>query len=103
MKTMPSLLSVLVLGGAMNSGILSAAATAGVISSDAFAQGSYCHMKFPAIQERTLGTAQPRLKEVDSGDIIDFYGPCSHDPVGKDEVHEQLIHLQHRRARDYMD
>ena len=103
MKTMPSLLSVLVLAGAMNSGIVSAAGTAGVISSDAFTQGSYCHMKFPAIQERTLGTAQPRLKEVDSGDIIDFYGPCSHDPLGKEEVQAQLLDQQHRRARDYMD
>jgi hypothetical protein len=82
---------------------ISSAASGSIVSKDAFADGSYCHMKFPAILERTLGTAQPVLKDASSGDIIDFYGPCSHDPVGKDEVHEQLIHLQHRRARDYMD
>jgi len=103
MKTKPSLLSALVLAGAMNSHIVSAAGTAEVISSDAFAEGSYCHMKFPAIQERTLSTAQPRLKEVGSGDIIDFYGPCSHDPLGKEEVQVQLRDLQRRRARNYMD
>ena len=103
MKIKPSLLSVLVLAGAMNSHIVSAAGTAEVISSDAFAEGSYCHMKFPAIQERTLGTAQPRQKEAGSGDIIDFYGPCSHDPLGKEEVQAQLRDLQRRRARNYMD
>ena len=35
-------------------------------------------MKFPAIVNKTLGTAHPVLKETDSGDIIDFYGMCSH-------------------------
>jgi hypothetical protein len=82
---------------------ISSAAPAAIVSQDAFTDGSYCHIKFPAILERTLGTAQPVLKDASSGDIIDFYGPCSHDPLGEDEVHEQLIHLQHRRARDYMD
>jgi len=82
---------------------MSSAAPAAIVSQDAFTDGSYCHIKFPAILERTLGTAQPVLKDASSGDIIDFYGPCSHDPLGEDEVHEQLIHLQHRRARDYMD
>ena len=82
---------------------MASAAPAAIVSKETFTDGSYCHMKFPAILERTLGTAQPVLKDASSGDIIDFYGPCSHDPLGEDEVHEQLIHLQHRRARDYMD
>jgi hypothetical protein len=81
----------------------SLAAPAAIVSKESFTDGSYCHMKFPAILERTLGTAQPVLKDASSGDIIDFYGPCSHDPLGDDELHEQLLHLQHRRARDYMD
>jgi hypothetical protein len=29
------------------------------------------------------------LKDPSEGDIIDFYGPCDHDPLGKDEVHRQ--------------
>ena len=81
----------------------SAAAPATFLTKDALADGSYCHMKFPAIVEQTLGTAQPVLKDVSEGDIIDFYGSCTHDPLGKDEVRSQLLHLQHRRARDYMD
>ena len=81
----------------------SAAAAATFVTKDALTDGSYCHMKFPAIVEASLGTAQPVLKDASEGDIIDFYGSCTHDPLGKDEVHSQLLHLQHRRARDYMD
>ena len=88
---------------AMGPSISSGAAAATVVSQDGFAEGSYCHMKFPAIREQTLGAPQPVLKEADSGDIIHFYGPCSHDPLGKEEVQAQLLQLQHRRARDYMD
>jgi hypothetical protein len=40
------------------------------------------------------------LKEAGSGDIIDFYGSCDHDPLGIDEVQSQKLHLQHRRTRE---
>ena len=103
MNSMKSRLSVVALAGALIPNIAAAAGTAGIISSDAFTQGSYCHIKFPAIEERTLGTSRPLLKGADSGDIIDFYGPCSHDPLGKEEVQAQLRDLHRRRARDYMD
>jgi hypothetical protein len=88
---------------AMAPGISSAAPAATMVSKAALKDGSYCHMKFPAIVEETFGTTQPVLKDASDGDIIDFYGACSHDPLGEDEVHSQLIHLQHRRARDYMN
>lgn len=88
---------------ALAPGMSSAAPAATIVSKDGFTDGSYCHMKFPAILEQTLASAQPVLKDASSGDIIDFYGPCSHDPLGDDEVHEQLLHLQHRRARNYMN
>ena len=83
--------------------ISSAATAATFVTKDALTDGSYCHMKFPAIVEETLRTAQPVLKDASEGDIIDFYGSCAHEPLGEAEVHSQLIHLQHRRARDYMD
>ena len=51
---------------------------------------NYCHMKFPAIEENTLLTDHPRLKSADSGDVIDYYGSCDHDPLGKDEVISQM-------------
>ena len=101
MKTMKSVLSVLVLSGAMASSIASAADADGVILKDVSTEGSYCHMKFPAIVERTLGSKNPVLKDASSGDIIDFYGPCNHDPLGKDEIHSQLLELARRWGRDY--
>ena len=103
MKTMKSALSVLLMAGAMSSSLASAADRDGMILKDVATEGSYCHMKFPAIDEKTLSSKYPVLTDASSGDIIDFYGPCNHDPLGKDEVHAQLLQLQHRRAHDYMD
>ena len=103
MKTMKSVLSVVILTGAISSSLASAADRDGMILKDVATEGSYCHMKFPAIEVRTLASKQPVLSDANSGDIIDFYGPCNYDPLGKDEVHAQLLQLQHRRARDYMD
>jgi hypothetical protein len=51
---------------------------------------AYCHLKFPAIDEKSLGTSQPMLKEPDPGNVVDFYGPCDHDPLGADEVKKQI-------------
>ena len=56
--------------------------------------GDYCHLKFPAMREETLRGKQPMLKD---DDIIDFYGPCDHDPTGRDEIQEQEIQMQRRR------
>ena len=49
----------------------------------------YCHMKFPAIRENTLERDRPALKDARSGDIVDYYGPCDHNPAGKDELEAQ--------------
>src|SRR2546428_11451529 len=81
MKSIKALLSVVFLTGAMGLSAMSVAAD-GVISKDVIAEGSYCHMKFPAIREKTLDWNRPALKDASSADIIDFYGPCDHDPLG---------------------
>ena len=57
----------------------------------------YCHLRFPAIQGRTLASNHPELKSEDSGDMVDYYGPCDHDPLGKDEVNRQKEELEIRR------
>jgi len=101
MKTMKTVLSVLFLAGAMGSSIASTARAEGVISKDALAEGSYCHMKFPAIEERTLSWKRPVLKDSSEGDIIDFYGPCDHDPLGKEEIESQKRDLQRKFQREY--
>jgi len=72
-----------------------------VISNDVFSNGSYCHTKFESIREGTLASSEPVLKDVD--DIVDFYGPCNHDPLGKEEIQAQRIEEQHRFATEYED
>jgi hypothetical protein len=58
----------------------------------------YCHVQFPPMREETLSWTQPVLNEA-AGNIIDFYGPCDHDPTGKDEIEAQKRLL----LRQYFD
>ena len=59
--------------------------------------GTYCHLRFPAMRPSTLGSPKPELKPATTGDIIDFYGPCDYDPVGKEEVIRQKQQEENRR------
>ena len=61
---------------------------------------NYCHLKFPAIQEETLYWDRPVLKDRTDGDIIDFYGPCDYDPLGKTEIERQRPAYVHIRRHD---
>jgi hypothetical protein len=61
----------------------------GILMKEEAAPGSYCHMKFPAIRPKTLGTDHPELKSPSTGDVIDYYGPCDESPTGRDQVVEQ--------------
>ena len=69
---MKTTLSVLFLAGALGSGISSAAGAESVISKDRLSDTNYCHIKFPAIEERTLSWKSPILKDPGEGDIIIF-------------------------------
>ncbi len=64
---------------------------------------SYCHMKFPAIDKGTLGTDHPRLENPDEGDMIDYYGPCRHNPVGRSEVRQQELDEQWKIGSQFND
>ena len=52
-------------------------------------EGTYCHLRFPAIRPSTITTAKPTLKPASSNDIVDYYGACDYDPVGKEAVIRQ--------------
>jgi hypothetical protein len=69
----------------------SAIAEDGVISKQEFTPGSYCHEKFRAIDQNTLGSDRPTLKSSDSSDVIDYYGPCDESPTGKDQAWQQKL------------
>ena len=87
MKIATSFLAGLVLMGSV--GVSAAKAADGILEKVPEVPGSYCHMQFPAIEESTLFTDHPVLKSADSGDIIDFYGSCDENPLGKDQVMAQ--------------
>ena len=87
MKWLKTTVTVVLVSGSLAGNALAAD---GVLLKQEYTPGSYCHMKFPAIQEDTLLTDHPQLKSADSGDIIDYYGSCDHDPLGKDEVISQM-------------
>ena len=100
MKNMKLVFAALLLGGAV--GMTATAARAGdVISKEVLTEGSYCHTKFESMREETLASAQPVLKDAD--DIVDFYGPCNKDPLGKEEIQTQKIEAQHRWEQDFND
>ena len=94
MKTMKRVLTILLLTGAIGAGP-AAADTQGILSRVELGRSGYCHLKFPPIAEKTLGAAHPVLKDPALGDVIDFYGPCDHDPLGKEEIWAQK--LDHKR------
>lgn len=63
-------------------------------------EGNYCHLKFPAIREETLSWDRPVLKDPGEGDVIDFYGPCNHEPLGEAEVQSQQLAYTRDLNRD---
>ena len=88
MKIATSLLAAVLLLGSFGA-IDTAMGADGIIFKQELTPGSYCHLKFPAIREDTLGTKHPVLEDSYSGDIIDFYGPCDEDPLGKHQAEKQ--------------
>jgi hypothetical protein len=88
MKIATSFLGALLLVGSFG-GSSAFAAAPGVISNATLIPGVYCHLTFPAIREDTLSWDRPVLKDPGEGDIVDFYGSCDHDPLGKEEIESQ--------------
>ncbi len=102
MQLRKSLLSALCLIGAIGLGAVSAGAQ-GVVSKEALGDSGYCHMKYESIRESTLGQKQPILNDDGSTDLVDYYGPCDHDPLGKDEIRAQKLDSQRRRIVDFSE
>jgi len=95
MKSFKSNLSMLLVVGALGTSGATLAAD-GVVVEGQLTPGSYCHEKFPAMTERSLGDNQPQLKQSTTGDVIDYYGPCDENPTGKDQIATQKLEQQHQ-------
>jgi len=75
----------------------------GLIAKDELTPGSYCHMEFPAVEAKSLASDQPVTKGSTTGDIIDYYGPCDENPIGRDQVREQRLDFDHHWITNYSD
>ena len=93
LRRMKIRLTLFLIGASMLCGALVWAAE-GIISKSADPTGTTCNLKFPAIREETLYWDRPVLKDATDGDIIDFYGPCNYDPLGKESVARQKAQYQ---------
>jgi hypothetical protein len=94
MNNFKSNLSILLVIGVLGTSGAALAAD-GVVVEGQLTPGSYCHEKFPAIRPRTLNDNQPQLKSSTTGDVVDYYGPCTEDPTGRDQIASQKLEAQH--------
>jgi hypothetical protein len=74
-----------------------------VVTSKAPSSSGSCHLKFPAISEATLFSDHPVLKDPSEGDMIDFYGPCDYDPLGRASILRQRYEYRHRMRKQARD
>src|SRR4029453_1804019 len=95
MKNLKANLSMLLVVGVLGTSGVAQAAD-GVEVEGQLAPGSYCHEKFPAMTERSLGDNQPELKQSTTGNVIDYYGRGDKDPTGKDEIATQRLEHYHQ-------
>jgi len=103
MKRMESLVMTLSLSSSLWLSIAQLWGAEDVISRVPVSGSNYCHLRFPAIRPETLFSSRPELKDPSDGDIIDFYGPCDYDPLGKSEIARQKRELRRERRGDDMD
>ncbi|HEY1371082.1 MAG TPA: hypothetical protein VGH50_01320 [Candidatus Binatia bacterium] len=96
MKTRKLFVSAAILAGSLAAGAIASASDSVVVREVLSPESNYCHLQFPPISENTLGTDNPVLKDPDSGDLIDFYGPCDENPLGPDQVRIQKQESQRR-------
>jgi hypothetical protein len=94
MKNTKILFAALLLAGVTASG---AALAQDGVTQDALTAGAYCHSEFPAMHAGSLGDEQPALKNADTGDRVDFYGPCDVNPTGADQIQQQRLDDQFRK------
>jgi hypothetical protein len=100
MKRMILLVWILILSSSSWLNIAQLWGAEGVISRVPVTGSQYCRLRFPAIREETLFSSRPMLKDPSDGDIVDFYGPCDYDPLGKGEITRQRAELRRDRRND---
>jgi len=93
MKTAKFFFAVLVLSGNIVATYTPASAKEipGLVAKDGGVPESYCPMQIRASTPQSFLGEQPVLKHPNSGELIDYYGPCGETPVGQDQPHTQRM------------
>lgn len=86
MKVINMTVGIALLCAMLGLGAAPAVADNGVLFKVVVSDG-YCHMQFRAMEENSY--LSPRFQPAGSTDIIDYYGPCDHDPLGREEAQDQ--------------
>jgi hypothetical protein len=87
MKKTTSLISNLILSSTLFWSVATVNAEEPIVKTPLDLPG-YCHMQFPEMRSDTLDWDRPVLDD-SSGNIVDFYGSCDHDPRGADAIRGQ--------------
>ena len=77
MKHIGTTLSMLVLAGSLAGSAMAADNDAPVRAATG---ENYCNMRFPAMTQKSLASNHPQLKNAQTGDMIDYSGPCDESP-----------------------
>lgn len=93
MKTAKFFFAVLVLSGnvVVTYTPASAKEIPGLVSKDGVVPENYCPLQIRASTPESLLGEPPILKRPNSGELIDYYGPCGETPVGQDQPDTQLL------------
>lgn|SRR5512147_2485769 len=100
MKHIGTKLSMLVLAGSLAGSAMAADNDAPVRAATG---ENYCNMRFPAMTQKSLASKHPQLKNAQTGDVIDYSGPCDETPTGKDQVQKQKHEESFMFGRAYAD
>ncbi len=100
MKNINFILGAVLLAGVLGLGSTTVGAEPIVSKAVATLENNYCHLKFPPIREDTLSWDRPVLEDASTSTLIDFYGPCDYDPLGKEEIEIQKDDLHKDRTID---
>ena len=100
MKIATSFLAALLFAGTLGA-LNNAIAEDGVLSEDQLTGTTYCHEKFPAIRQSTLGDDQPALKNSSTGHVPTSTGRVTRILWEKIKSKPKRLEDQHRWETEY--
>jgi hypothetical protein len=93
MKRIGMKMSMLIMASSLTGGALAADGT--IFKDRSSKSSNYCHEQFSAISPSAIASDNPEPKSQQSGDKIDYYGPCNESPTGADQVQAQKLEQSH--------